>query len=60
MAEVALVMIFFEWVCSGGFQIVVGSWSWLGFKSAPVMIFFFIGVGLCLFMFVFVFVFEGA
>ena len=24
MAEVALVMIFFEWVCSGGFQIVVG------------------------------------
>ena len=28
VAEVAPVMIFFEWVCSGGFQIVVGSWSW--------------------------------
>ena len=41
VAEVALVMIFFEWVCSDGFQIVVGSWSWLGFKSAPLMIFFY-------------------
>ena len=28
VAEVDSVMIFFEWVCSGGFQIVVGSWSW--------------------------------
>ena len=28
VAEVAPVMTFFEWVCSGGFQIVVGSWSW--------------------------------
>ena len=50
VAEVAPVMIFLEWVCSGGFQI---SWIWLGrgrgrgllwsclgFKSAPVMIFF--------------------
>ena len=56
VAEVALVMIFFEWVCSGGFQIVVGSWSWLGFKSAPMMIFF-DRRGLCLFVFVFVSVF---
>ena len=54
MAEVAPVMIFFEWVCSGGFQIVVGSWLWLGFKSAPVMIFFYWRG----FVFVFVFVLE--
>ena len=27
VAEVALVMIFLEWVCSGGFQI---GWVWLG------------------------------
>ena len=33
MAEVAPVMTFFEWVCSGGFQIVVRSWSWF----APVV-----------------------
>ena len=50
VAEVAPVMIFLEWVCSDGFQI---GWVWLGrgggrgllwlclgFKSAPVMIFF--------------------
>ena len=46
----APVMIFFEWVCSGGFQfgwVWLGRgrgrgllWSCLGFKSAPVMIFF--------------------
>ena len=56
VAEVASVMIFFEWVCSGGFQI---GWvsnrgrgrgrgllqSCLGFKSAPVMIFFFYRCG---------------
>ena len=50
VAEVAPVMIFLEWVCSGGFQIGwvwLGRgrgrgllWSCLGFKSAPVMIFF--------------------
>ena len=28
VAEVASVMTFFEWVCFGGFQIVVRSWSW--------------------------------
>ena len=33
VAEVASVMTFFEWVCSGGFQIVVRSWSWF----APVV-----------------------
>ena len=33
VAEVAPVMTFFEWVCSGGFQIVVGSWSWSWFAS---------------------------
>ena len=27
VAEVALLMIFLEWVCSGGFQI---GWVWLG------------------------------
>ena len=41
VAEVALVMTFFEWVCFGGFQIVVGSWSWF----APVMFGFQIGSG---------------
>ena len=41
VAEVAPVMTFFEWVCSGGFQIVVGSWSWF----APVMFGFQIGSG---------------
>ena len=50
VAEVAPVMIFLEWVCSGGFQIGwvwLGRgrgrgllWSCLGFKSAPVIIFF--------------------
>ena len=39
VAEVAPVMTFFEWVCSGGFQIVVGSWSWF----APVVFGFQIG-----------------
>ena len=38
---VAPVMTFFEWVCSGGFQIVVGSWSWF----APVVFGFQIGSG---------------
>ena len=71
VAEVAPVMIFLEWVCSSGFQIGwvwLGRgrgrgrgrgllWSCLGFKLAPVMIFFFIGVGLCLFVFVVVVVF---
>ena len=28
VAEVAPVMTFFEWVCSDGFQIMVGSWLW--------------------------------
>ena len=41
VAEVAPVMTFFEWVCSGGFQIVVGSWSWF----APVVFGFQIGSG---------------
>ena len=41
VVEVALVMTFFEWVCSGGFQIVVGSWSWF----APVVFGFQIGSG---------------
>ena len=41
MAEVASVMTFFEWVCSGGFQIVVRSWSWF----APVVFGFQIGSG---------------
>ena len=39
--EVASVMIFFEWVCSGGFHIVVGSWSWF----ALVVVGFQIGSG---------------
>ena len=39
VAEVAPVMTFFEWVCSGGFQIAVGSWSWF----APVVFGFQIG-----------------
>ena len=39
MAEVAPVMTFFEWVCSGGFQIVVGSWLWF----APIVFGFQIG-----------------
>ena len=39
VAEVAPVMTFFEWVCFGGFQIVVGSWSWF----APVVFGFQIG-----------------
>ena len=34
-------MTFSEWVCSGGFQIVVGSWSWF----APVVFGFQIGSG---------------
>ena len=41
VAEVAPVMTFFEWVCSGGFQIVVGSWLWF----APVVFGFQIGSG---------------
>ena len=50
VAEVAPMMIFLEWVCSDGFQIGwvwLGRgrgrgllWSCLGFKSAPVMIFY--------------------
>ena len=39
VAEVAPVMTFFEWVCFGGFQIAVGSWSWF----APVVFGFQIG-----------------
>ena len=55
VAEVAPVMTFFEWVCSGGFQIVVGSWSWFalvvfGFQIDSGDDFFFIGVGLCLWL----------
>ena len=45
VAEVAPVMTFFEWVCSGGFQIGSGD------------DFFLIGVGLCLFVSVSVSVF---
>ena len=45
VAEVTPVMTFFEWVCSGGFQIGSGD------------DFFFIGVGLCLFVSVSVSVF---
>ena len=41
MAEVAPVMTFSEWVCSGGFQIMVGSWSWF----APVVFGFQFGSG---------------
>ena len=41
MAEVAPVMTFFEWVCSGGFQIVVRSWLWF----APIVFGFQIGSG---------------
>ena len=41
VALVASMMTFFEWVCSGGFQIVVGSWSWF----APVVFGFQIGSG---------------
>ena len=46
VAEVAPVMIFFEWVCSGGFksagfQIVVGLWLWF----VPVVFGFQIGSG---------------
>ena len=64
VAEVAPVMTFFEWVCSGGFQIVVGSWSLFapivfGFQIGSGDDFFFIGVGLCLFVFVSVFVLCG-
>ena len=71
MAEVAPVMIFFgmgllQWVSNRlGFKSWLGRGrgllrSWLGFKSAPVMIFFYWHGFVFVFVFVFVLEVEGA